>query len=474
MPETKNMAVGGFTNPTGTYQVPTNIATQPSYFQNYQQSTAPFRPFVQQNTGNQPPNAPPVAGQVPTFGELMPQLTGKRETIEYRNDAGQKLFIPFINGKPIYPIPEGYTRYTAETEVTPEKQPTVQTTTVRQDQPDGGDDNVLSGTSQVRGLDNSIVSTDFANQTPDKVAQNMANMSLADRGLAVANAIEQSKGYTGVARGMQQLGAAVVPGVLAGKMYGQKTMNPMDVLGKIGQPDMAAKDAITGAFGYDVKGFMDLSGLIDDPLAEERAEKNAIAQAMGFKDLSAMTSYYGIEPTHVKGYNPGQTDPTHGGVYSANGQTTDANGNVSYSSMADFGRAMTASSKSGYYGGEKQAKEDARNGNPNAKDFLNNLEIETLTSKESFTGSKDDTFGYDESQGTSTGDTATDTSISDVGSEEDPGPSDTSVDDVGGDNDEGESPDADDDPGFNQGGLAGKKKKKLKVKKMKRGGLASR
>ena len=52
---------------------------------------------------------------------------------------------------------------------------------------------------------------------------------------------------------------------------------------------------------------------------------------------------------------------------------------------------------------------------------------------------------------------------------------DTSVDDVGGDNDEGESPDADDDPGFNQGGLAGKKKiSKPKTKKMKRGGLASR
>ena len=45
MPETKNMAVGGFTNPTGTYQVPTNIATQPSYFQNYQQSTAPISTF---------------------------------------------------------------------------------------------------------------------------------------------------------------------------------------------------------------------------------------------------------------------------------------------------------------------------------------------------------------------------------------------------------------------------------------------
>jgi hypothetical protein len=47
-------------------------------------------------------------------------------------------------------------------------------------------------------------------------------------------------------------------------------------------------------------------------------------------------------------------------------------------------------------------------------------------------------------------------------------------DDTPSDDDPGESPDADDDPEFNQGGLAGKKKKKPKVKKMKRGGLASR
>jgi len=485
MPETKNMAVGGFTNPTGTYQVPTNIATQPSYFQNYQQSTAPFRPFVQQNTGTQAPNAPPVAGQVPTFGELMPQLTGKRETIEYRNDAGQKLFIPFINGKPIYPIPEGYTRYTAETEVTPEKQPTVQTTTVRQDQPDGGDDNVLSGTSQVRGLDNSIVSTDFANQTPDKVAQNMANMSLADRGLAVANAIEQSKGYTGLARGMQQLGAAITPGVLAGKMYGQKTMNPMDVLGKIGQPDMAAKDAITGAFGYDVNSFADLSGLIDDPLAEERAEKNAIAQAMGFKDLSAMTSYYGIEPTHVKGYNPGQTDPTHGGVYSINGQTTDANGNVSYSSMAAFGKAMNASSKSGYYGTEKQAKEDARNGNPKAKDFLNELNTDKDTISGRSFGDDTDTTDAGDGQGP-TGDPDDDSSVDSTTSAPSGGfgPTAPSTGNVGygapdsSQSENEDSPDASTDMGdmTNKGSLITKRKAsgKLKKKYMKRGGLASR
>jgi len=510
MPETKNMAVGGFTNPTGTYQVPTNVATQPSYFQNYQQSTAPFSPFNQTQTpiGTPLSTSTPVVGQTgqgPSFNTLMPQLTGKRETLEYRNDAGQKLFIPFIDGKPIYPIPEGYTRYIAEEVTTPDKPTNVQSTSVRQDTGDGGDSNVFSGTSQVRGLDNSVVSTDFTNQTPDKVAQNMGNMSVADRGLAVANAIEQSKGYTGLARGMQQLGALAVPGVMAGKMYGQKTMNPMDVLGQIANPNPAQLNAVLNAFGPSTVGLspeeIDMQGI---------DRKEALAQAMGFKDLSTMTGYYGIEPTHVKGFNPGQTDPTHGGIYSINGQTTDANGNVSYSSMADFGRAMNASSKTGYYGTEKQAKTDAKNGNPKAKDFLNRLNANRVMDKQNEKDKQASTRGGRGSLGVST-DQFGGKSLGDgygIGDNTGPGSQTMGTEDVdttdrgtntgsgatagspsgGGvstaDDSTGVGSTGDaDSPGggpggaategvFKQGGLL--KKKKPKVKKMKRGGLASR
>ena len=44
----------------------------------------------------------------------MPTVGGVSETREYRNDAGQVLYIPFVNGQPVYPIPEGYTEYTPE------------------------------------------------------------------------------------------------------------------------------------------------------------------------------------------------------------------------------------------------------------------------------------------------------------------------------------------------------------------------
>ena len=490
MPETKNMAVGGFTSPTGTYQVPTNIATQPSYFQNYQQSTAPFQPFTGQTQTQQPVQPIQQQQSFPSFQTLMPTVGGKRETIEYRNDAGQKLFIPFVDGKPIYPIPEGYSKYTAEEEVTPEKQPTVQTTSVRQQQQEGGDDNVLSGTSQVRGLDNSIVSTDFANKSAADVQKDMANMSLSDRGSAVMNALEQAKGYTGVARGMQQLGAAVVPGVLAGKMYGQKTMNPMDVLGKVGAPNTDQLNAMLNAFGPST------AGLSPEEIDMQGIDRNeALSQAMYGMSYAQASQVYGAPPSFTKGYKNGDVDPTTGNTYSY-GQAGDPFGVPSYASIADFGKAMAASSKTGFYGSLATAmsivndpnktdkeKEKAYNFAKEINPMLD-MDLDDRSDSEVSQGLDDAqssaVAAADEavSQATS-GQTTSSTGFTDMsafGNNDNSSDTnnDTSVDDVGGDNDEGESPDADDDPGFNIGGLAGKKKKKLKVKKMKRGGLASR
>ncbi len=39
---------------------------------------------------------------------MMPTVGGTSETREYRNADGESLYIPFINGEPIYPIPAGY------------------------------------------------------------------------------------------------------------------------------------------------------------------------------------------------------------------------------------------------------------------------------------------------------------------------------------------------------------------------------
>jgi|9_EtaG_2_1085328.scaffolds.fasta_scaffold09805_2 hypothetical protein len=502
------MQEGGFVNPTGTYQVPSNIATTPSYFQNYAQSTAPFTPFVPPKQTAIPPIAPitPPKTTGPTFQTLIPTEGQRPVTKEYRNAAGQKLFIPFINNKPIYPIPEGYTEYKEEEAVKPETAPKPQTTSVRT-QADGGDSDVLSGTSQVRGIDNSIVSTDFAKQTADKVAENLGKMSASDRAVSVMDAVDKSKGYTGLAKGLQQVGKGILavgnPLTTVATMVAGKTVNPLDIYSSIrdtGKPDMGARDAITGAFGYSATSFADPSGLIDDPLADARAEQNAINTAIfggmitgtenvtrggiqGITDQDIAINF-GIAPDRDKmgfisrGTNPGQISST-GTYYDAGGVGTDPD-KAEYSSITDMLGYMNNATKNGYVGTKGQARADAKKGNPKA---IATMKAEKEREAKGFT------FGYDESQGTDPGDTPTDTSISDVGSEEDPGTpdygydfgasvsdgqssdDDGSTDAVGGDEDEGESPDADDDPGFKQGGLA---KRKTKVKKMKQGGLASR
>ena len=497
---TKNMAVGGFTNPTGTYQVPTNIATQPSYFQNYAQSTAPFSPFnpVETPIGTPLPTSTPVVGQTgqgPSFNTLMPQLTGKRETKEYRNAAGQKLFIPFINDEPIYPIPEGYTLFTAEAVTQKPIQTTTQSTSVRQDE--GGSDDPLSGTTSVRGLDNSVVSTDFSNMNPTDIAKNMGNMSSTDRANAVQNAMQTSYGYTGFAKGMQQLGALAVPGVMASKMYGQKTMNPMDVLGQIGQPDMGARDAITNAFGYDEKGYD-----MDDPMDASLAgidQQNAINTAIfgglvtgkegktrgGIQGITVadIQKEYGIAPSYTSrgnkdvqieiGTNPGQM--SRGIFYDAGGRGNSLD--AAYSGPTAALGYMSMAGALGYYGSPGMAREQAKQGNKKAQAVVN-----AMRDKDAFQAMEDDDRTDDEVS----------KDLGDVVSVDDKAAADkgksigldafgpTNNDDgTGVDNTDGGFGGADnttDYGGTYKGSLITKRKAsgKLKKKYMKRGGLASR
>ncbi len=75
--------------------------------------------------------------EIPTFTQTIGKDPGQYDELKlYRNDAGAELRIPFKNGQPIYPIPEGYkfvdpeATKTGDTTVTPT---TPQSTRVRQD-----------------------------------------------------------------------------------------------------------------------------------------------------------------------------------------------------------------------------------------------------------------------------------------------------------------------------------------------------
>jgi hypothetical protein len=87
---------------------------------------------------------------VPTFGEFVGTGGGKYdELVTYVNDAGQTMQIPHINGKPIYPVPEGFKRQEKPTDTAPES-PLVEKT-AQQPQGDGGGGDDAGGISTGTG-----------------------------------------------------------------------------------------------------------------------------------------------------------------------------------------------------------------------------------------------------------------------------------------------------------------------------------
>ena len=116
------MQVGGFVPPFGTQQQQgTGIYTQASQMGGQftvqpQQTMQPSAMVSQQPVATgYGPNF--IGGQQPTtdFKKLVPMPTQSYENIRFVNAAGEIMIIPHTNGKPVFPIPEGYRRETADT-----------------------------------------------------------------------------------------------------------------------------------------------------------------------------------------------------------------------------------------------------------------------------------------------------------------------------------------------------------------------
>jgi len=95
----------------------------------FTQTMAPFQygqqqpqQFMQQTTPvAQAPIPTTQENQVPEFSEFVGGGFGEYDELrEYRNESGQVLMIPFKDGSPISPIPEGYTFYDPEQTATEE------------------------------------------------------------------------------------------------------------------------------------------------------------------------------------------------------------------------------------------------------------------------------------------------------------------------------------------------------------------
>jgi len=110
-------------------------------------AVAPVVPGSQPQVAFTPATA---ATNIPTFGQFVGTGAGAYdEMVTYVNDAGQIRQIPHINGKPIYPVPEGFKRQEKPTDTAPES-PLVEKTT-QQPQSDGGGGNDAGGISTGTG-----------------------------------------------------------------------------------------------------------------------------------------------------------------------------------------------------------------------------------------------------------------------------------------------------------------------------------
>ena len=152
----RNFNVGGYVAPqanpqTGTYTLPgTGIAgyqTPPvgqTGYTPYGGAAPYFQPV--QFAGPQFQTALQTTN-LPTFAETVGSNIGKYDELRtYINDAGQILQIPFKDGKPIYPIPEGY-RPKGDQPTAEQPTTTIPVSTPITNQGDGGGDGATVGTS---------------------------------------------------------------------------------------------------------------------------------------------------------------------------------------------------------------------------------------------------------------------------------------------------------------------------------------
>jgi hypothetical protein len=362
------------------------------------------------------------------FGQL-PRSETKRFVNE---ETGEELYIPFVNGQPIYPIPVGFKEAATIKKEAEEKDPTRATVDTTRVTDVSGDDNPQEpDTPEYR------VASTLAKQERNPITDAIGNLFKA--------------GPIGIA------------------------------LDKIkSEPKMGAGLDLAEAFETSKE-------------AGELANKNSLARGAGYASYQDLATKLGVaEPKFEFGTEKGTIDRDTGKFFDQYGQAgDDTTGQVSYTSFDDFVNAMSASAKTGYYGSVAVAK--SQPDNPKAQAFLKEMgETYKVDDPSVATGDEriEDTQEYKDdtreeepvSDSTTIEDTQEykDDTREDEPVYEDTDSSDGYYDDSDpseGDDDTTSAPDTssmDDSFGYTaQGGFMSKKRVK-KIKKMKRGGLASR
>jgi len=310
--ETRNYQVGGYVAPNIPYNQPNQVNPQTGVYQlpgtgiaGYQMPTGgtptgytPYggaQPYFQpvQFTGPQFQTALQTTN-LPTFAETVGNRPGQYDELRtYVNDAGQTLQIPFKNGQPIYPIPEGF-RLQEKPEETVAPESTSTTTGTGMQQGDGGDgyqppETTTVGTAKVGSISEAMKSL-FGGE---KTRTEKTIGSLYDNAAKTNDYFGGSKefGWTNeelraasMGQGFAQLGSIGLGGMVtaATKELGITDFSLNDV-GKAGFDGMNA--------ALNSMGLINRGQLMNNKQATLVGNAMAAAHAAAYKGLDAQAAY---------------------------------------------------------------------------------------------------------------------------------------------------------------------------------------
>ena len=323
MPFKPQMAVGGAVVPGINITQPTQQMVKPSIYSapNIQpvvtpQVAVPTQPtYTAQTIPQYQQQQPTNTAATPTFGGLVGAPFGQLQestTKKYVNsDTGEELYIPFVNGKPIYPIPTGFKEESEIVKEEEKKDPVASQTQTTQVTDSGGDDGGM--------------------RTPQTKEYQIASTLTGKSGLA--DAIKEVGSFL-LAPGI------AIGGKLASAFSGKPDVTPY------GTPEDPIDDPYATEADYQQVGL------------EPVNIKEQYARQAGYASLADMSANLGgdIIPTFKRGTKPGDVSMTTGYTFNAAGESRADDGTVAYSSFEDFADNMKASVKSGWHGGAGYTK----------------------------------------------------------------------------------------------------------------------
>jgi len=277
------------------------VPTQPTY-------TAQTIPQYQQQQATNTAATPSFGGLVGApFGQLQESTTKKY----VNSETGEELYIPFVNGKPIYPIPTGFKEESEIVKEEEKKDPVASQTQTTQVTDSGGDD---GGVKEPQTKEYQIAST--------------------------------LTGKSGIGEGITKAATFLVNPLLAIGKEAISAFSGKDKVTPYGTPEDPIDDPYATAADYEQVGL------------EPVNIKEQYARQAGYASLADMSANLGgdIIPTFKRGTKPGDVSMTTGYTYNAAGESRGDDGSVAYSSFQDFADNMKASVKSGWHGGAGYTK----------------------------------------------------------------------------------------------------------------------